>query len=311
MRFLRAALLTILILFILSIIVSGFIYFKNNTEVKELDASERKKALGSFIQLTDGVTHYELGGPDTGKLVVLVHGFSVPYYIWDSTYPALIKKGYRVLRYDTYGRGWTDRPDKMYEAELFRRQLSELLSGLKLDTVYALGGVSFGGAIVSDFTIHYPGKVKNIILVDPVFPWRSHFDNAEVVARYKLAISPEDMVNGQLTDLKYPDQFPYWGEQYRVEMQYKGFRNALVSTRYHYIDEGGIKKNYVSLDSLHKPVLLIWGREDQTVPFTFSDSLRQVLHTDFFPVDDARHLPQMEKAGLVNERICSFLADKK
>ncbi len=311
MRFLRAALFFILTLCILAIIVSGFVYFKNNTEVKELDASERKKALGSFIQLTDGMTHYELGGPDTGKLVVLVHGFSVPYYIWDSTYPALIKKGYRVLRYDTYGRGWSDRPDKMYEAALFRRQLSELLSGLKLDTVYALCGVSFGGPVVTDFTIHNPGKVKNIIFVDPAFPWQSHFDNAEVVARYKLAISPEDMVNGQLTDLKYPDQFPHWGEQYKVEMQYKGFRNALVSTRYHYIGEGGIKKNYASLDSFHKPVLLIWGVADKTVPFSYSDSLRQILHTEFFPVDDAGHLPQMEKAAEVNERIAIFLAGKQ
>jgi pimeloyl-ACP methyl ester carboxylesterase len=90
-------------------------------------------------------------------------------------------------------------------------------------------------------------------------------------------------------------------------MQYKGFRGALVSTRFHYAPAGGVVANYKALDSLHKPVLLIWGKEDVTVPFKYSDSLQAILHTDFFPVADAAHLPQMEKAALVNEKIISFL----
>jgi pimeloyl-ACP methyl ester carboxylesterase len=129
----------------------------------------------------------------------------------------------------------------------------------------------------------------------------------ESIVRYKMAISPEDRVSGQLTDLKYPAHFPKWGDQYRTQMQYKGFRNALVSTLFCYAPKGGIKANYQVLDSLHKPVLLIWGKEDNTVPFKYSDSLRQILHTDYLPVDDAAHLPQMEKAGLVNEKIIDFL----
>jgi len=35
--------------------------------------------------------------------------------------------------------------------------------------------------------------------------------------------------------------------------------------------------------------------------------LRQILHTTYLPVEDAAHLPQMEKAGLVNDKIISFL----
>ena len=40
----------------------------------------------------------------TGPLVVLVHGLSVPYYIWDSTAASLAAAGHRVIRYDEYGR---------------------------------------------------------------------------------------------------------------------------------------------------------------------------------------------------------------
>jgi pimeloyl-ACP methyl ester carboxylesterase len=92
-------------------------------------------------------------------------------------------------------------------------------------------------------------------------------------------------------------------------MQYEGFKRALISTRFHYAPEGKVRSNYKELDSLRKPVLLIWGKEDNTVAFSFSDSLRAILHTDFFPVDDAKHLPMMEKASLVNGKIISFLKE--
>jgi pimeloyl-ACP methyl ester carboxylesterase len=56
-------------------------------------------------------------------------------------------------------------------------------------------------------------------------------------------------------------------------------------------------------------VLLIWGKEDQTVPFQFSDSLRKMVPVEFFPVEEARHLPNLEKPGLVGKSIVSFLRE--
>jgi len=53
--------------------------------------------------------------------------------------------------------------------------------------------------------------------------------------------------------------------------------------------------------------LLIWGRDDQTVPFKYSDSVRTYLKADFFPIDDAGHLPFIEQADKVNKRIVDFL----
>ena len=75
------------------------------------------------MQLSQGYVHYELGGPVGGEKVVLVHGLSVPYYIWDPTFDALTEAGFRVLRYDLYGRGFSDRPKLRYDADLFDEQL--------------------------------------------------------------------------------------------------------------------------------------------------------------------------------------------
>ena len=64
-----------------------------------------------------------VGARTPARTVVLVHGFSVPYYIWDSTTTALAAAGYRVVRYDEYGRGLSDRPNVDYTADLYDRQL--------------------------------------------------------------------------------------------------------------------------------------------------------------------------------------------
>src|SRR3954471_17451667 len=73
----------------------------------ELTDAVRASAPGRFVRLTDGYTHYELGGPPAAPVVVLVAVFSVPYYIWDPTFEALVGAGFRVLRYDYYGRGFS------------------------------------------------------------------------------------------------------------------------------------------------------------------------------------------------------------
>ncbi len=62
----------------LVVIAATVAYFVRNPERSTLDAAEREGAEGRFVTLADGVTHYDVTGPDTGRVAVLVHGFSVP-----------------------------------------------------------------------------------------------------------------------------------------------------------------------------------------------------------------------------------------
>jgi pimeloyl-ACP methyl ester carboxylesterase len=300
------------LLFLLAIIVLAGIYFLirfriNDQEIKVINDDVRKNTSGQFIQLTAGITHYESGGPDTAQTIVLVHGFSVPYYIWDGTYDSLVKEGFHVIRYDDFGRGFSDRPDVKYDHLLYRAQLYDLINSLKLKTPVNLAGVSFGGAIVSDFAAHYPQLVDKIILIDPVYLF-GKMNDQEIIANYKMALNHEKQATGQWDDFKYPEKFPGWVEKYKVQMQYKGFRHALISTRKNYSADT-IISNYHSIGNFQKDILLIWGKEDQTVPFQFSDSLRKIIDVDFFPVNDARHLPYLEKPAEVNRKIISFLKE--
>ena len=195
MKLLKITLVSIVVILFIAFATGYILYIKNNTEVLTLDDAARKNVSGSFVQLTDGITHYELAGSDTGKVVVLVHGFSVPYYIWDSTFVKLVHEGYRVLRYDEFGRGFSDRPEKVYEAAFLRKQLEELLIKLNLSSVHAIAGLSFGGPVVTDFVVHHPTQVEKVILVDPFYPVESTETGGtqfpESFMRFMMALSPE------------------------------------------------------------------------------------------------------------------------
>lgn len=305
MKILKRILFVLLILVIGAAIYLWIRFSIYNQETKTITDDVRKTASGQFVKLSEGFTHYQIGGADTGQVVILVHGFSVPYYIWDATYDRLIQNGFRVVRYDEYGRGFSDRPELVYNETVYRNQLLELINALKLKTPVTVAGLSFGGAVVSDFAVHHPDLVNKIILVDPVYPF-GKIDAPDFVANYKMAIDHEKQASGQLEDFKYPERFPDWVDKYKVQMQYKGFRHALISTRNNF-SKDTIISNYKQLGQLQKDVLLIWGKEDKTVPFQFSDSVRKYVPVDFYPVNDAGHLPHLEKSELVIQKIIAFI----
>src|SRR5215207_2031735 len=142
-------------------------YYLKDPERRRLDDRARAGVAGRFVRLTDGVTHYEIAGPDTGRAVVLAAGFSVPAYIWDSLFFRLADSGVRVVRYDYFGRGWSDRPEAMYDQEFFVRQLRELLDSLHLAQPIDLAGLSFGGAVVTSFAVAHPERVHSLMYFDP------------------------------------------------------------------------------------------------------------------------------------------------
>src|SRR5215471_20901836 len=104
------------------IAVTWGLFVYTDPERRSLD--EARTALpGQFAKLTDGYTHYEIKGPADSRTVVLAAGFSVPYYIWDPTFAALTAVGFRVLRYDYYGRGFSDRPDIPFDQDMYVQQI--------------------------------------------------------------------------------------------------------------------------------------------------------------------------------------------
>ncbi|MGN8072037.1 alpha/beta fold hydrolase [Mucilaginibacter sp. SG564] len=307
MKILKVSIIIIIFLSGASALILYGFYEYNNKEKKVLTDADRKNIDGKFIKLSQGITHYQLEGPENGEVVILVNGFSVPYYIWDGTYEFLVRNGYRVLRYDMYGRGYSDRPATVYDKNLYNTQLLDLITALKLQGRVNLAGMSFGGQMITNFTCQHPAIINKVILIDPAYeslkPGAPRY-----VTLYNEAVNSNKRARDQLNDFLYPKEHPGWVKRYLPQMEYKGFRHALVSTMYDY-DQHGRQSN-LCLNSANKPVLLIWGEKDGVVPFRYSDSIRNVLKVDFFLVRGAAHLPSVEKPDTVNNKILSFLKQR-
>lgn len=284
-------------------------------ETKELNEFTRREAeSGAFAVLSNGVTHYELGGPASGQPVVLVHGFSVPYFIWDPTFDFLIKSGFRVLRYDLFGRGFSDRPRVRYNLDLFCKQLIELLDTLGLIQPAALFGLSMGGPIAAAVTERHPERVDRLALIDP-----AGVQPIGLSPMLKLALWPglgelalglfggESMVRSIASDFFGPDLVAHFQARYRVQMRYSGFMRAILSTMRNGM-LGSFYDVYQRLGRLNKPTLLLWGREDKTVPFAHSaDLLAAIPHAQLHVFEDCGHIPHYEKADQANPILLKFL----
>lgn len=304
MKLLKNLILVIIAIIILGGVAIAILYQNRNKEKTEFTNDVRKNSSGSYVTLSEGQTHYEADGQDSGKVVILIHGFSVPYYIWDGTFEYLVDQGFKVIRYDMYGRGFSDRVDAVYNKQLYMDQLKQLIEKLGLKQPVSLAGVSFGGVVAADFTCAYPDMVSKVILVDPAYNLTKPAIPAFLTDVHD-AITADDKANSQLTDFKYPDKHSNWVDLYLPQMEYKGFRRALITTQYNYTFNG--REGYACLNSQNKPVMLIWGKDDKTVSFAYADSVKAVLKTEFLSVDDSGHLPHIEQAETVNTAIAAFL----
>jgi pimeloyl-ACP methyl ester carboxylesterase len=280
-----------------------------NPEHLTLDDASRAGAPGKFVALTDGITHYDATGPDSGRAVVLAHGASVPYYIWDSTAVALSNAGYRVIRYDRFGIGLSDRPDAAYDSTMFTRQLNELADSLRLSK-FDLMGLSFGGFVTAHYVASHADRVRTLTLLDPVsarstYPW--YFRTSVVGPWYTQTFLMPKAADGQPGDFLHPEQFPGWADRFRPQQTFHGLGRAIRRQRL-----ASAATDYSALYSAVAksgvPVLLVWGKQDPVVPFANADIVRRAIPSaEFLPVDSAGHLPAMEQSGLVHDRMKAFL----
>ena len=77
-------------------------------------------------------------------LAICVHGLSTPSFVFEALAAFLIGRGYRMLIYDHYGRGYSDRPKGHQDARFFASHLTELLDHLDLKESFDLYGYSIG-----------------------------------------------------------------------------------------------------------------------------------------------------------------------
>ena len=291
-------------------VVAVGIYLILDPEVNELNAATRAQLGGSYIQLSDGITHYKLEGPQDAKVVVLVHGATIPIWTWDQQVPALTKAGFKVLSYDNFGRGYSDRPEATYDQELHLRQLRELTDRLGLTEPFDLVGISLGGGTAVNFAARYPDRVDRLVLISPLvndYKVPSYF-GIPVFGEFLARVAGIRVITNRFVSLigNHPESEKYT-RLFAEQTTYKGFQQSILSMlRNNAV--GDYRPAYRTLGGQKRDVLLVWGTEDTGVTEPMiSDIQSLVPRLTFKPVEDVGHGIVFQKPEIVNALLTDFL----
>lgn len=270
---------------------------------------------GSYAQLSNGKVRYELAGPENAELVVLVHGLIGHMHVWDYQFKFLLEKGYRVLRFDLYGRGFSERVKGEYGGELYMAQLSDLIQFLKIEKKFHLVGLSMGGAISTRFASHHPEKVKSVFLVDCYGIPTPNDPGIRVVQPKLIGEALIGTLGGPILkrapikgvyDKKKHAGFAKW---FSAPLVIKGSKRALLSTLRNFMLENHVP-HYERLNHLDIPKLILWGKEDAVLPFDYGKRIHALLPNARFEVfEKCGHVPQFEEPEKFNSLTLEWLTE--
>jgi pimeloyl-ACP methyl ester carboxylesterase len=298
------------ILLALLIIVLVGIYYILDPEKNELNETERARLEGTYIKLSDGTTHYNLEGQDDGEVVVLVHGATVPMWTWDKQVKFLKDAGFKVLRYDMYGRGYSDRPEVTYDQELYQKQLLELIDKLGLAEQFDLIGYSLGGGTALNFTAQNPKRVRKLVLISPLI------NNFKVPSFFRIPILGEFMarlIGIRVITKRFVSLFENNPESekytklFMEQTTYKGFQQSILSMLRNDA-VGDYSDSYQVVGNQKRDILLIWGTEDTEITNQMISEIQSLIpHLKFKPVENVGHGIVFQNPDTVNNIIISFL----
>jgi pimeloyl-ACP methyl ester carboxylesterase len=299
----------------------GTAYRFADRERCELDSRERARLGGTYASLPSGVTHYELTGPEDGPVVVLVHGVTIPQWTWDRQVPVLTAAGFRVLRYDLFGRGRSDRPPGAYSRRRYREQLTHLLDFLHLETPVDLVGHSFGAMIAADFTAFSPARVGRLVVVSPPNdPIRDRTPMGSLVRVGRIPLVGRLAMRLHVVPLSVRRVEGFVGEAqvdrerylrlYREQIEYRGFERAFLSL-FRGDAVGDYSRAYRRAGE-GRDVLIIWGNRDTNVSRERAEEVcRAIPHAVFRELNDVGHQPHWQVPVRFNDIVVRFLGGEK
>ena len=289
------------------------LYWRGRESV-EVDDALRCRTSGKFVKLTAGVTHYQVAGPEDGPVLVLMTGATLSLWIWDELFQRLAEVGYRVIRYDYYGRGYSDRPKIEYTMDVFHRQLSDLLRALHVDGAVTLISLAFGCPIAADLACRKNGVVKALCFIAPDgfgVPLSSLMKLClkPIIGPPLFAIFGSKALEARLVE--YSDDVVLvekLRKKYVPELAFKGFKAALASS----LQSVPIQNARLLYQEVNEtssvPILVIWGTGDRVTAIPSKADVQHLFsRAEVHLFDGVGHLPHWERPAATVRVIDTFL----
>jgi len=293
-------------------------YFIKTSSLKTISETDIPE-VGGWAPLVQGNLYYRWYEPEisNNEIVVLVHGFSTPHFVWDGMKEFLVDAGYKVLVYDHFGRGFSERPSVVYDQDLYVESLKGLLDYQNISQSVHLVGYSMGGPVVGYFTQQYPDSVKSISFIAP-----AGFMKEDSVSRIAVMPVVGDWfwqvfgkwlyfreVRNEATSSDNSVALPQseFVKKYSVQMKYKGLIEALLSTVRNF-NFFNAKRMFDKVGDLKIPTITIWGTDDGVVPFAGSSELMQSIpHSELKIINEGKHDIAYANPSIVGNTILEFL----
>jgi pyruvate dehydrogenase E2 component (dihydrolipoamide acetyltransferase) len=279
--------------------ISGFVVAEPDeavAETAEAPAPHMLDVAGTRLRYLDI-------GSGAGVPMLLLHGFGADLNTWMFNQPAWAE-GRRVIALDLPGHGGSARDVGTGDAETLRQAVEAFVAARDFGPMHLVGH-SLGGALAALLAARKPDLVRSLTLIAPAGLGTEI--NATFIEGFVRAARRKDAA--EVLQLLVHD--PALVSRTMVEdvLRFKrldGVADALAAIAQAWF-AGGQQQVSVAADLARAniPVQLIWGREDRIVPVAHAQAAPAQVVTHV--LNDAGHLPHMEKSGEVNRLIRRFV----
>jgi peroxiredoxin len=273
----------------------------------------------------DGLTLVgDLGGPEDGPTVILLHGGGQTRHSWSGTWRVLVDAGWRALSVDMRGHGqsdWADDGD--YSMDAFSSDVVALATAMPSPPVLvgaSLGGLSSLCAITESPT--QTDVARALVLVDVAHQMEeqgrlkigqfmmermeegfgSLEEAADAVAAYNPHRPRPKDLSGLARNLRQRDGRWYW---HWDPAFITGKLGAADETRSSVVDPNRLTD---AVDVLEIPTLLVRGRQSDLLSEQGAqDFLARVPHAQYADVSGAGHMVAGDRNEVFNAAILDFL----
>ncbi len=228
----------------------------------------------------------------TVKKVYILHGWTTSLDQWEKFLHLLPKVKLEPLMLKIPG--LTEKSNKSWDLESYVEWLKKKLSGEK---ELILIGHSSGGRMALTFAAKYPGRIKQLILIDSAGIYHN-----ELSTRFKRFVFKNLAKLGK----KITKSETLKNLLYKLARE-KDYHEATALQR-------RIMINLISedltpiLEKITAPTLLIWGEFDKTTPLSDGKLMHQkIKNSKLYVIKGARHSPQFTHPNEVVKEIYEYL----
>ncbi len=262
------------------------------------------------IDINGARIHVETTGE--GDPIVLVHAGIADSRMWVPTIPALAGD-HRVVRYDMRGYGRSTIPPHPFA---HHDDLAALFEVLQLGPAVVIGA-SYGGEVAASFAIEHPELVRGLVLVNTLAGMRKPSDQLRSGWRaVNEAMDRDDVAGAVEIETRMWVDGPH-REPGNVDPDVRKRVTAMNAAIFARIDEVEAAEEREldppvvdRLGDIAAPTLIVVGMLDQPDAIASADTLAAgIPSATLVRIDDAAHLPSMERPEEFNRSVRQFLAD--